>query len=142
MVAVSWLLLAYLLQTTGELCLSPVGLSMITKLSPARIVSTVMGAWFLATAFSNFLAGMIASLTGVSGEEGAENVIPAPLQTLHVYGDVFGKIALTAIGTAVLCAILSPILRKWMHTEATEDEGSPAAPAPTAAAARAPGTAA
>jgi POT family proton-dependent oligopeptide transporter len=143
MVAVSWLLLAYLLQTTGELCLSPVGLSMITKLSPARIVSTVMGAWFLATAFSNFLAGMIASLTGVSGEEGAENVIPAPLHTLHVYGDVFGKIALTAIGTAVLCAILSPILRKWMHTEVGEDEASPDAPAaPTAAAARAPGTAA
>ena len=64
MVAVSWLLLAYLLHTTGELCLSPVGLSMVTKLSPARIVSTVMGAWFLATAFSNFLAGLIAQLTG------------------------------------------------------------------------------
>ena len=52
MVAVSWLLLGYLLHTTGELCLSPVGLSMVTKLSPRRLVSTVMGAWFLATAFS------------------------------------------------------------------------------------------
>ena len=68
MVAVVWLLLGYLLHTTGELCLSPVGLSMVTKLSPARIVSTVMGAWFLATAFSNYLAGAIAQLTGVEGE--------------------------------------------------------------------------
>jgi dipeptide/tripeptide permease len=50
MVAVGWLLLGYLIQTLGELCLSPVGLSMVTKLSPMRLVSTVMGAWFLATA--------------------------------------------------------------------------------------------
>ena len=61
MVAVSWLYLGYLLQTTGELCLSPVGLSMVTKLSPARLVSTVMGMWFLATAFSAFLAAIIAN---------------------------------------------------------------------------------
>ena len=78
MVAMSWLLLGYLLHTTGELCLSPVGLSMITKLSPARMVSTMMGSWFLAASFSNAVAGAIAQLTGVSGEEGAEQVIPAP----------------------------------------------------------------
>ena len=55
MVGVEWLLLAYLLHTTGELCLSPVGLSMITKLSPAHLVSTVMGGWFLTTAIARSL---------------------------------------------------------------------------------------
>ncbi len=116
MVATSWLLLAYFLHTTGELCLSPVGLSMVTKLSPPRMVSTVMGAWFLATAFSNFLAGMIAALTGV-GEHGAgkENVIPPPIETVHVYGDVFGQIAIAGIVSSVILLALSPLLVRWMH---------------------------
>jgi MFS family permease len=65
MVGMTWLLLAYLLHTTGELCLSPVGLSMVNKLSPKRMVATMLGAWYLATAFSQFLAGIIAQLTGV-----------------------------------------------------------------------------
>lgn len=116
MVWVGWLLLGYLLQTTGELCLSPVGLSMVTKLSPARMVSTVMGTWFLATAFSNYLAGMIASLT-VVGEEGKDTSIPIPLETVHVYGHVFKIIALTAIGSGVFCLLISPILKAWMHPE-------------------------
>ena len=116
---VEWLLLGYLLQTTGELCLSPVGLSTMTKLSPQRMVSTIMGAWFLATAFSNFLAGQIAQLTGVSGE-GGEGVIPPPTETVHVYGDVFGQIALYAAGAGVLIMLLKPILVKWMHAEAGE----------------------
>ena len=68
MVGVEWLLLAYLLHTTGELCLSPVGLSMITKLSPAHLVSTVIGGWFLTTAMAEFLSGMIAQFTRVGGE--------------------------------------------------------------------------
>jgi proton-dependent oligopeptide transporter, POT family len=117
MVAVSWLLLGYLLHTTGELCLSPVGLSMVTKLSPARIVSTVMGAWFLATAFSNFLAGLIAQLTGVSAEGTETQTIPPPSDTVHLYGDVFGQIALIAVASALICLALSPLLTRWMHTD-------------------------
>ncbi len=125
MVDLSFLLVGYLLHTTGELCLSPVGLSMVTKLSPARIVSTVMGAWFLATAFSNFLAGIIASFTGVGDGEGGAQVIPAPIETVNLYGDVFGKIGLTAIGSAVICFALAPLLTKWMHEGEDEDaEGS------------------
>ncbi|HEY3393889.1 MAG TPA: oligopeptide:H+ symporter, partial [Lacipirellulaceae bacterium] len=92
MVALAWLFTGYLFQTTGELCLSPVGLSMISKLTPAFLVSTVMGTWFLATAFSQFLAAIIAQFTGVGhgGEETAG--IPVPSVTVNVYGDVFGKI--------------------------------------------------
>ena len=115
MVALVWLLLGYLLHTTGELCLSPVGLSMVTKLSPARMVSTVMGAWFLATAFSGYLGGLIAQLTGVHGEGDGPQIVPPPRETLNLYGDVFGQIALIAIVSAAICFALSPLLKKWMH---------------------------
>jgi POT family proton-dependent oligopeptide transporter len=117
MVSVAWLLLGYLLHTTGELCLSPVGLSMVTKLAPERIVSTVMGAWFLATAFSNFLAGLIAQLTGVHGEGGEAQLIPPPAGTVHLYGDVFGQIGVVAVASALICLALSPLLRRWMHAD-------------------------
>ncbi len=117
MVGMTWLVLAYLLHTTGELCLSPVGLSMVSKLAPGRMVATMMGAWYLATAFSQFFAGLIAMLTGVSGEEGegGAQVIPAPAETLHLYSDVFFKIALASFAAAVVLAILTPFVKKWMH---------------------------
>lgn len=125
MVVLSWLFLGYLLQTTGELCLSPVGLSMITKLSPKHLVSTVMGGWFLATAFSMFLAAIIAQFTGVShGGNGEANGIPIPLETVHVYGGVFGKIAISAIFSGLLCLLISPILSYWMHEGADEHDDS------------------
>jgi POT family proton-dependent oligopeptide transporter len=117
-VGVAWLLLGSLLHTTGELCVSPVGLSMVTRLSPARIVSTVMGGWFLATAFSQYLAGLIAQLTGVRADEGAAQVVPEPIATVHLYGDVFGQIAVSAVVAAAVCFALSPLLVRWMHAEA------------------------
>ena len=113
MVKSYWLLLLYLLLTTGELCLSPVGLSMVTKLSPARLVSTVMGAWFLATAFSQFLAAIIAQFAAVN--EGGGNFVPAPVETVHIYGDVYKLIAIMAVASGVFCLVLSPLLKKWMH---------------------------
>jgi POT family proton-dependent oligopeptide transporter len=119
MVGMTWLVLAYLLHTTGELCLSPVGLSMVSKLSPGRMVATMMGAWYLATAFSQFFAGLIAMLTGVEGEEGAEGarVIPAPIETLHLYSDVFLKIAIASFAAAVILALITPFVKKWMHED-------------------------
>jgi POT family proton-dependent oligopeptide transporter len=123
MVALVWLFLGYLLHTTGELCLSPVGLSMVTRLSPAKLVSTVMGMWFLATAFSQLLAAIIAQFTGVSGGEGgAAGEIPIPKQTVHLYGDVFGKIAVSALVSAVICFALAPLLSRWMHSEVQTHE--------------------
>jgi POT family proton-dependent oligopeptide transporter len=113
MVAAYWLLLMYLLLTTGELCLSPVGLSMITKLSPGHLVSTVMGAWFLATAFSQFLAAIIAQFAAVN--EGGENFVPIPIETVNIYGGVYMMIAVMAIGSGLFCLLLSPLLKYWMH---------------------------
>lgn len=119
MVAVGWLLLSYMLQTTGELCLSPVGLSMVTRLAPARIVSTVMGAWFLGTALSHDLAGLIAKLTAIEPTDG-EASVPVPLETVDIYAGVFGQIGVAALVVSVICFALVPLLKKWQH-EGVED---------------------
>ena len=115
MVSMSALLLSYLLIATGELCLSPVGLSMVTKLAPARIVSMVMGAWFLATAFSNYLSAVIAMFTGVSHEGDGPAVLPPPQETAQLYADVFGPIAVAACVSALIVFALTPLLNRWMH---------------------------
>ena len=116
MVFVGWLLLGYMLHTTGELCLSPVGLSMVTKLSPKRLVSTVMGSWFLATAASSFVGAIISQFTSVGGHgENGEVGIPAPIETVDVYGNVFVLIAGLAVGSGVFCMMLSPALRYWIE---------------------------
>jgi len=114
MVAIEWLLLGYLLHTLGELCISPVGLSMVTRLSPTALVSTVMGAWFLATAFSQYLAAIISQFTGV-GEGGAELQVPIPRETVALYGGVFGKIAVASMLAALACFALTPTLRRFTH---------------------------
>ncbi len=122
MVAMSWLLLGYLLQTTGELCLSPVGLSLVTKLAPVRVVSTIMGAWFLATAFSHLVAAGIAKMTGVSeGGEGA--TMPPPIETVGVYGNVFGGIAIAALASAAVLLMMSPWLKKMMALDEASAAG-------------------
>jgi len=117
MVSLQWLFIGYLLHTSGELCLSPVGLAMVTRLSPTRLVSTVMGSWFLATAFSNYLAAIISQFTGVTHGEGKDAVIPAPVETVNVYGDVFGKIFVATMISAGICFLLVPVLKRWMHEE-------------------------
>ena len=126
-VGIGWLMLAYLLITTGELCLSPVGLSMVTKLSPKRIVSMVMGAWFLATAFSNYLSAIIAAFTGVGHGGNGDGALPPPTETVHIYGDVFGIIAVTAIVSSVVMFGLSPFLTKWMHSDELGEGEAPVA---------------
>jgi POT family proton-dependent oligopeptide transporter len=85
---------------------------MVTKLSPRNLVSTVMGVWFLATAFSQLLAAIIAQFTKVP-----EGAVPPPIDTVRIYGDVFGKIAIAAMASAAICFLLVPLLKWWMHEE-------------------------
>jgi POT family proton-dependent oligopeptide transporter len=63
-----WLIVVYLLLTFGELCLSPVGLSLVTKLAPARLVGSMMGVWFLSISLGNYAAGWVAGLFNASDE--------------------------------------------------------------------------
>ncbi|MEM6470389.1 MAG: oligopeptide:H+ symporter [Planctomycetota bacterium] len=122
MVGISWLTIGILLQTTGELCLSPVGLSTMTKLSPKVLVSTLMGSWFLATAFSQYLAAIISQFTSVGGHGGGGADLPAPINTVNVYGDVFGSIAITAMGCGGVCILMAPLLKYWMHENLMNDD--------------------
>jgi len=113
MVALVWLVLGYLLHTTGELCLSPVGLSMITKLSVARVAGMMMGTWFLATASAQYVGGLIAQLTGVEG--GAVEGVVNATESIGVYGSVFGQIAIFALVTGVFVLAVAPFLKRGMH---------------------------
>ena len=70
-VAMFWLALAYFIHTTGELCLSPVGLSMVTKLAVGKVVGLMMGVWFLASSVAHYVAGIIAGVASVEGGAGA-----------------------------------------------------------------------
>lgn len=113
MVAIGFLFLGYMLHTTGELCLSPVGLSMVTKLSPKEMVGVVMGAWFLSSSFAHYIAGLFAQVA--SAPEGESMRQMEPTETLPIYIDLFGSIAIIAGVIGILCLILSPVLKRWMH---------------------------
>lgn len=107
-----WIVLIYLLHTTGELCLSPVGLSMVTKLSVPRVVGMMMGAWFLASGFGNYVAGAIAASTGAETVGGEIVDLAAAKAT---YAAVYLKVAWVAIGIAAGVFVLSPFLKRFGH---------------------------
>jgi POT family proton-dependent oligopeptide transporter len=112
MVSVVFIALLYLFHTTGELSLSPVGLSMITKLSPTKIVGFVMGAWFLSISLANKMAGFIGTLT--TSENGTENL--SPVQTLSAYTGTYLNWGVYVVwGAALLLLLLTPKLNKWMN---------------------------
>jgi len=112
MVPLLTLVALYLLHTSGELFLSPIGLSMVTKLAPKDIAGTAMGGWFLSFAIANYAGGLIATLTG--GHGGGEEGIDA-MASLHTYIDVFSTLGMVLVAFAVLIALLSGPLNKLMH---------------------------
>jgi proton-dependent oligopeptide transporter, POT family len=93
-----WLVLVYLLQTIGELCLSPVGLSTVTKLSPARMVGLMMGVWFLSISIGDYFAGRVLGFFNDKAE--------GALLTL------FGSVALMTFAAALVLALLTPLIKK------------------------------
>lgn len=91
-----WLVFVYLLHTIGELFLSPIGLSMITKLSPPKIVSLMMGLWFSSIALANYMAGILESL-------------------LHKFNmELFSFLIMSSVASGIVLLALSPILKKMM----------------------------
>ncbi|MFY8187112.1 MAG: peptide MFS transporter [Flavobacterium sp.] len=111
-VAAVWLILAYLLHTCGELSLSPVGLSAVTKLSPAKIVGFMMGVWFLATASSEFIASVLANIASVDTSNG---LAPDLNLSKKSYLKLFEYLFYTGIAFGALLLVLSPIIKKLMH---------------------------
>ena len=108
---VLFVFLIYLLHTTAELCLSPVGLSAMARLAPLHLASFVMGAWFYMTAVGNFVAGKIGEATG--GEGGA--------MSRELVLDIYWQIGWIAIGISVVVLAVSPIVKRWMHLDSLDD---------------------
>jgi len=110
--SVWWLVLAYLILEMGELSISPIGLSAVTQLSVPRVVSVMMGAWFLATAYSEVIAAKFGALTSMEVAEG---------ETLDValaaakYGDLFMIMFWIGIVSAAVAFAITPLVRKGMH---------------------------
>ncbi|GAB3103583.1 peptide MFS transporter [Lysobacter terrae] len=112
MASVWWLVLAYLLLEVGEMCLYPVGLAAVTQLSVPRVMSLMMGTWFLATAFSETLAALFGKLAAIDVPEGETmNMVEAASK----YADLFTFLMWLGIGCAVVALLASPLLRRMMH---------------------------
>lgn len=111
-VAAVWLILAYLLHTCGELSLSPVGLSAVTKLSPVKIVGFMMGVWFLATASSEFIASVLANIASVDTSNGEAPDLNLAKES---YLKLFEYLFYTGIGFGAVLLALSPVIKKLMH---------------------------
>jgi proton-dependent oligopeptide transporter, POT family len=105
-----WMFAAgYFFVICGELCISPIGLSMVTKLSPGKMVALMMGIWFFASAIGEFLAGKIGAMMSVP-----EDVQNNAVASLPYYADIISKIGLGSIGIGILLMVMVPVLRKWM----------------------------
>jgi len=112
MASVWWLVLAYLVLEIGEMCLSPVGLSAVTQLAMPRVVSLMMGTWFLATAFSETLAALFGKLAAIDVPEGEVMDIA---QASAKYAHLFWLMMWIGLGCAFIAFIAAPLLRRMMH---------------------------
>ena len=108
------LALLYMLHTTGELFLSPIGLSMVTKLVPKDMTATAMGAWFLSIAGANYVAGLLATLTGAEHEP-VEGEVIDKAASLFTYVDVYSNIGYVTVGLGLLLIVISPLVNKLFH---------------------------
>jgi proton-dependent oligopeptide transporter, POT family len=107
-----WLVLTYLFTTCAELCLSPVGLSAVTKLSPVKIVGFMMGVWFLATASSEFIASILANIASVDTSNGEALDLNLAKKS---YLTLFEYLFYTGMGFGILLLALSKPINKLMH---------------------------
>jgi POT family proton-dependent oligopeptide transporter len=112
MTPVLFVFLIYLLHTTGELCLSPVGLSAMNRLAPKFMASLIMGAWFYMSAVGNFVAGKIGEATG--GHDGE--------MTKEATLEIYNTIGWVAVGIGVAVLLVSPFIKKLMHLDTLRDE--------------------
>jgi len=133
-------MIGYLFITSGELFLSPIGLSKVTELSPVKLVSFMMGVWFLSSSFAHYIAGIIAKLTSGDGDHGAEvaagDAAAPAIDLAHYaqmitgsvgenasegavnlmnYTGVFAQIAIISFAIGLFAIVISPIIKRMMH---------------------------
>ena len=120
--------LGYFLITTGELFLSPIGLSKVTELSPKKMVAFMMGVWFLSSTFAHYISGILAKLTttGSSADSnwlsnlgnwfmGNPNVSSESVVTLMQYNSIYAQIGFVTIFISIFVMLISPFIKKLMH---------------------------
>ncbi|HEU0153049.1 MAG TPA: oligopeptide:H+ symporter [Arenimonas sp.] len=112
MASVWWLVLAYFILEIGEMCLSPIGLSAVTQLSVARVVGLMMGAFWLATAYSEVLAAQFGKLASIDRVEGQAIDMA---QAGATYSHLFEIMLWVGVGSGLLFLVLSPLVKRWMH---------------------------
>jgi POT family proton-dependent oligopeptide transporter len=113
-----WLVLGYLFHTTGELCISPVGLSMVTKLAPLRLGSLMMGVWFMINFVANTLAGYIGAFSENMGEYPWMISLAADVGVRAEHAGllgIFGGLAIVLISFSLLLWAISGRIVQWMH---------------------------
>lgn len=113
-----WLVLAYLFHTLGELCVSPIGLSLMTKLAPLRLMSVIMGVWFLMPAIAHKIAGWVGAFSNQAGDYPSVQNLAASFGITQAHSGlfaVFGGIGITLILFAILLWLISGTLVDWMH---------------------------
>jgi len=109
-VSLLFIILMYLFHSIGELFLSPIGLSMVSKLSPAKLVGFIMGVWFLSFSLANNLGGLIGAMNSESAAEGSI------AEQLATYSETYMNLGVWfVLGAAALLLILTPFLNKWTH---------------------------
>jgi POT family proton-dependent oligopeptide transporter len=107
-ISMFWLIMLYVLHTLGELCISPVGLSAMTKLAPPSMSGMVMGAWFMSIAVGNYSAGKLAEAIGsAGGDEG--------IAKLADYVSVYSPAMIASFGVGAFFLIIAPLINKMLH---------------------------
>ena len=109
MVSMGWVVLAFILHTTGELCVVPIGLSLVSKIAPVRMLSLLMGTMVMSMAFGNFIAGLFARLASVATEGGKVLDVHGALAT---YEAAFTTVLYFGLGSAAVLLVLTPFLNK------------------------------
>jgi POT family proton-dependent oligopeptide transporter len=107
--SLGWFSFGWFIITFGELCLSPIGMSLMTKLSPQKLQGVMMGIWFLASAYGQYFAGILGA--GIASDsKGLSN-----LQALNTYCEGYKQLAIYALLFGVVIICISPLLKKWMQ---------------------------
>lgn len=114
-----WVVLFYFLRTTGELCLAPIALSMVTKLAPARLVSFMMGVFFLAIAFAQITAQQVAKYftTAASGIKAVAH-LQDKAASFQIFGQIFEFLILLPLGAGIVMLLITPLVKNVFRKHA------------------------